>query len=134
MNRLRIILRENHTLHEMMLGIIAANAVLAVAALFVNDRNRALTAVLIGAVTALVFVIHMAVTVDDALCLDEKGAVSQMRTQMLIRYLFVAIVVGLSLYFKIANPVFLTISVLTIKAGAYLQPSIHKLINRRWDK
>ena len=134
MNRLRIILRENHTLHEMMLGIIAANAVLAVAALFVNDRNRALIAVLIGAVTALVFVIHMAVTVDDALCLDEKGAISQMRTQMLIRYLFVAIVVGSSLYFKLANQVFLTISVLTIKAGAYLQPSIHKLINRRWDK
>ena len=118
----------------MMLGIIAANAVLAVAAMFADERNRTLTAVLIGAVTALIFVIHMAVTVDDALCLDEKGAVSQMRTQMLIRYLFVAIVVGSSLYFKIANPVFLTISVLTIKAGAYLQPSIHKLINRRWDK
>ena len=134
MNRLKIILRENHTLHEMMLGIIAANAVLAVAAMFADDRNRALTAVLIGALTALIFVIHMAVTVDDALCLDEKGAISQMRTQMLIRYLFVAIVVGSSLYFKIANPVFLTISVLTIKAGAYLQPSIHKLINRRWDK
>ena len=134
MNRLKIILKENHTLHEMMLGIIAANVVLAVVALFADDRNSALTAVLIGAATALIFVIHMAVTVDYALCLDEKGAISQMRTQMLIRYLFVAIVVGSSLYFKIANPVFLTISILTVKAGAYLQPSVHKLINRRWDK
>ena len=134
MNRLRIILKENHTLHEMMLGIVAANIVLAIAAVFVNNRNKALLAILIGALTAIIFVIHMAVTVDDALCLDEKGAVSQMRTQMMVRYLFVGVIVGLSLYFKIADPVFLTISVLTIKAGAYLQPYVHKLINRRWDK
>lgn len=134
MNRLKLILKENHTLHEMMLGIIAANAVLAIIAVFVSDRNKALIAVLIGTLTALVFVTHMAVTVDDALCLDEKGAVSQMRTQMLVRYVIVAVIVGLSLYFRIADPVFLTVSVLTIKAGAYLQPSVHKLINRRWDK
>jgi hypothetical protein len=134
MNRLRIILKENHTLHEMMLGIVTANVVLAVAAIFINNRNKAMLAVLIGTLTALVFVIHMAVTVDDALCLDEKGAVSQMRTQMLVRYLLVGVVVGLSLYFGIADPIFLTISVLTIKAGAYLQPSIHKMLSRRWDK
>jgi hypothetical protein len=134
MNRLRIILKENHTLHEMMLGIVTANVVLAVAAIFINNRNKAMLAVLIGTLTALVFVIHMAVTVDDALCLDEKGAVSQMRTQMLVRYLLVGVVVGLSLNFGIADPIFLTISVLTIKAGAYLQPSIHKMLSRRWDK
>ena len=131
MNRLKIILKENHTLHEMMLGIVAANIILAIVAAFVSNRDKALIAVLTGTVCALVFVIHMAVTADDALCLDEKGAISQMRTQMLVRYLFVAVAVGLSLYFKIADPVFLTISVLTIKAGAYLQPSIHKLLNRR---
>lgn len=131
MNRLKIILKENHTLHEMMLGIVAANIILAIVAAFVSNRDKALIAVLTGTVCALVFVIHMAVTVDDALCLDEKGAISQMRTQMLVRYLFVAVVVGSSLYFRIADPVFLTISVLTIKAGAYLQPSIHKLLNRR---
>ena len=134
MNRLKIILKENHTLHELMLGIVGANIILAIVAIFVNNRDKALLAVLIGTACALIFIIHMAVTVDDALCLDEKGAVSQMRTQMLVRYLFVAVVVGLSLYFKVADPIFLTISVLTIKAGAYLQPSVHKLINRRWDK
>ena len=134
MNRLKIILRENHTLHEMMLGIIAANAVLAVAAMFADDRKKALTAVLIGAATALIFVIHMAVTVDDALCLDEKGAAGAMRKQMIIRYVFVCVVVAVCSYFRITHPVFLIISIITIKAGAYLQPTIHKILCRRYDK
>lgn len=131
MNRLRIILKENHTLHEMMIGIAAVNVLLLIAALIVNNRNKAVCAVLIGTVIAMVFVTHMAVTIDDALCLDEKGAVSKMRTQMLVRYVLTGIAAGVSLYFDIADPVFLVISILTIKLGAYMQPFVHKLLNRR---
>ena len=131
MNRLKIILTENRTLHEMMTGIGLINVILALAALFVKDRQHALLAVLIGTMTALIYIVHMAVTVDDALCLDEKGAVTQVRKQMVIRYLFVCAVVGTSFYFGIADPVFLVLSVLSIKAGAYLQPSIHKILNGR---
>ena len=133
MNRLRIILRENHTLHEMMIGIIAVNAVLAVIAFFVSDRKTALTAVAIGMLTALIYTIHMAVTVDDALCLDEKGAAAELRKNMLIRYAFVCVVVAVSVYTKAAHPIFLVLSVITIKAGAYLQPFVHKLLCGRED-
>ena len=133
MNRLRIILRENHTLHEMMIGIIAVNIVLAVIAFFVSDRRAALIAVAIGMLTALIYTIHMAVTVDDALCLDEKGAAAELRKNMLIRYMFVCVVVAVSIYTKVAHPIFLVLSVITIKAGAYLQPSVHRIIRRRKD-
>ena len=128
MKRLMIILKENHTLHEMMIGIAAVNILLAVIALFVGDTRKALFGVLTGCMIALVYVIHMAVTVDDALCLDEEGAVSSVRRHMIIRYVFVCIVVAAVLYFKIADPVFLVISVISIKAGAYLQPVIHKTL------
>ncbi len=134
MNRLKIILRDNHTLHEMMIGIVIVNLIPAVIALFVSERTKALLGVAIGATTALIYVIHMAVTVDDALCLDEKGATAVMRKQMIIRYAFVCAVVAASTGFKIAHPVFLIISIITIKAGAYLQPTIHKLFFGRCDK
>ena len=130
MKRLMIILKENETLHEMMIGIVSVNAILALAALFVKNRRAALLAVLIGCIVAVVFVIHMAVTLDDALCLDEKGAASVMRKQMMIRYVFVCACFAAAVYFKIADPIFLTLSVITIKAGAYLQPTIHKIFNR----
>jgi|P827metagenome_2_1110787.scaffolds.fasta_scaffold49914_2 hypothetical protein len=134
MKRLMIILKENHTLHEMMIGIAVINIIPAVIACFVNDRRGALTGVAIGVATALIFIIHMAVTVDDALCLDEKGAVIETRKQMIIRYIFVGVVFALSTYYKIADPIFLMISILTIKAGAYMQPTVHRILNRRWDK
>ena len=131
MKRLVIILKENQTLHEMMIGITAVNIIPAVIALFTKNTGQALWGVFIGFAVAILFVVHMAVTVDDALCLDEKGAVSQMRKQMIIRYVCVCIVVALCAYYKIADPVFLVISILTIKAGAYLQPTVHRLLNRR---
>ncbi len=134
MKRLAIILKENHTLHEMLAGILTVNCLLAMIALFVSNRKPALFGVLIGSITAVIYVIHMAVTVDDAMCLDEKGAAYQMRKQMIIRYLVVCVIAGGSLYLKIADPVFLVISILTIKAGAYLQPTIHKIINRQEEK
>ena len=130
MNRIKIVLKEDHTLHEMLLGITAVNILLVIIAVFVPDRQKALCGVLIGTVTALIYVIHMAVTVDDALNLDEKGAVAEVRKQMVIRYLFVCVVAGVSLYYGIADPIFLVISVITIKAGAYLQPTIHKILKR----
>lgn len=111
----------------MLIGAVFINMILAVIALFVTDRKHALYAVLIGTLTVVFYLIHMAVTVDDALCLDEKGAAVQLRKNMVIRYVIVCIVVGVSLYFKIADPVFLVISVITIKAGAYLQPTVHKI-------
>ncbi len=134
MNRLKIILRDNHTLHEMMIGIASVNLLLAIIALFVNDKRRALCAVAIGAATAIVYTIHMAVTMDDALCLDEKGAASQMRKHMIIRYVYVCVIVAVSTYYKVADPVFLILSIITIKAGAYLQPTVHRFLGRRWDK
>lgn len=126
-----IILKENQTLHEMMIGIVFANVILAVIAYFMNDRASALYGVLIGSVTAVIFVIHMAVTIDDALCLDEKGATVQFRKNMIIRYVFVCIVVAVAAIYKVADPIFLVLSVITIKAGAYLQPCVHRIFNRR---
>lgn len=131
MKRLLIILSKDHTLHEMMIGITMANIVLAIIALFVPDRRHALYAVAVGLAISLLYVIHMAVTLDDALNLDEKSAVSEVRKHMVIRYVLTGVAVGAVLFFHIADPVFLVLSVITIKAGAYLQPFVHKLLGRR---
>lgn len=108
-----------------------ANIVLAVIAIFVPDRRHAFYAIACGLAISLLYVIHMAVTLDDALNLDEKSAVSEVRKHMVIRYVLTGVAVGAVLYFHIADPVFLVLSVITIKAGAYLQPFVHKLLGRR---
>ena len=133
MNRLKIILKEDHTLHELMIGITAVNLILAVIAAFTGERQKALCAVAVGLITALIYAVHMAVTIDDALYLDEKGAVFQTRKHTLIRYLAVCVIVGTCLYLKVADPIFLILSVMSVKAGAYIQPLVHKILCRRTD-
>lgn len=131
MNRLKIILRENKTLHEMYIGILASNLLLAIVALIVSSNKvMALLGVLEGLLIAAFYITHMAVSIDDALCLDQKGAMAQMRKHMLIRYVIVCIALGLICYFYLGDPIFCVISCLTVKLGAYLQPIIHRIINR----
>ena len=96
MKRLLIILSKDHTLHEMMIGITMANIVLAIIALFVPDRRHALYAVAVGLAISLLYVIHMAVTLDDALNLDEKSAVAEVRKHMVIRYVLTGVAVGVT--------------------------------------
>lgn len=132
MNRLRIILTENHTLHEMLIGIVFSNVLIAIVGVIIaSQKGEALLGVLCGMLIACFYVIHMAVTIDDALCLDEKGATAEFRKNMLIRYAVVFIAGGCVCYFGFANPVLCIISILTIKAGAYLQPVVHKIIKWR---
>lgn len=131
MNRLKIILATNHTLHEMLIGIGISNILLAVIALIIpGNRIDSVVGVLIGALVSLAYCIHMAVTIDDALCLDEKGASAQVRKHMLIRYLAVCIVVGGACMLGVGNPIFIVLSILTVKLGAYLQPVIHKYLSK----
>lgn len=131
MNRLKIILATNKTLHEMLIGIAVSNVLLLLITLIVTtDKSSGCTGVLIGTIVALIYCIHMAITIDDALYLDEKGASVQMRKHMLIRYTGVCIVVALSCYFKIGNPICIVLSCLSVKFGAYMQPLVHKILNR----
>lgn len=134
MNRLKIILRENETLHEMLLGIGFANLIILIIGLIIcKNKVDAAIGVLVGCFVAVFYVIHMAVTIDDALCLDEKGAAAVLRKNMLIRYGVVCLVVALISYFELCNPILCIFSCLTIKIGAYLQPVIHNKILKRSD-
>lgn len=131
MNRLRIILRENKTLHEMLIGVLAANIlILLIGLVACDDKLMAAIGVAEGAAVAVFYCIHMAVTIDDALCLDERGAASVMRKNMLIRYMVVCVVVAVVCYTEYGNPVLCIFSCLTVKLGAYLQPVIHRILNR----
>lgn len=132
MNRIRIILIENHTLHEMLIGIVLSNFFLALIGVILSeDKMKALIGVCCGMVIACIYVIYMAVSIDDALCLDEKGAAASMRKHMLIRYALVFVLAGCVCYFQIGSPVLCILGILTVKLGAYMQPGIHKIIKWR---
>lgn len=131
MNRIKIILSTNRTLHEMLIGVAFCNVVLlCIGLVFCKDKGSAVIGLICGMLTACFYTIHMAITIDDAFDLDAKGAMAQMRKQMMIRYVVVCVVVALVSYFEIGNPILCIFAILTTKLGAYLQPVVHKILFR----
>lgn len=129
------IFRENKTLREMLAGLVAAGVVVTVICLiFSKDILFNCIGLWIGIVGAAFMVIHMAYTIEDVVLLDEKSAVGYSRKMTFIRYIVVCILVVLTGVTKIGSPVMCVIGILLLKAGAYLQPLVHRITGDRDNK
>jgi len=121
-------LRENKTLHEMLIGMFLFALLTGILCIvFAKRPLYCLVGLLAGLVGALFMVIHMAVTIENSVVLVEKDAVSYTRKMTVIRYgvaCALMLAVGIT---DIGSPVLCVIGLLFLKAGAYLQPVVHKL-------
>lgn len=123
------VIRENRTLKEMILGIVVSGALVALACAFLSKNVLTdIIGLLLGIAGAVFMVIHMAVTIEDAVLLGEKGAIAYTRKMTYIRYAVVCVIVIVVGITKIGSPVMCVIGVMLLKAGAYLQPLAHRIL------
>lgn len=125
-------LRENKTLQEMILGILLSGTVI-IALLFVfsDSALNYIIGLLIGMAGAIIMATHMAYTIEDAVLLNENDAASYVRKMTYVRYgiaCAVVIVVGLT---GVGSAVTAVFGLLLLKMGAYLQPLVHRIFNRK---
>lgn len=122
----------HRTLLEMILGIVLTGILLEIGGLVLVPSRGAYTLGLgIGLVMAVFFVTQMAFSIDRALDWDERGAKAELNKGHAIRYACIILVLVVVGYFKIGNYIACFLGLFTIKAGAYLQPQIHKFINKK---
>jgi hypothetical protein len=121
------ILRINRTLFELETGILLYGMVCQLVMLFFEQRAYLSTGLWIGIVTALLSAWHMWFTLDKGLDLDEKGAVSYLSRQNIIRYLFMAAVLIGTAAADFGNPLTAFLGLMGLKAGAYMQPFMKKV-------
>lgn len=123
------VIRENRTLREMLVGIgISGFIALILCLIFSNDVLFDCVGLLAGILGASFMAIHMGYTIEDAVLLDEKGAIAYTRKMTCIRYgviCAIVIIIGIT---KVGSSVMCVIGVLLLKAGAYMQPLVHKYI------
>lgn len=98
---------------------------------FVQDKLRYTTGLLIGTISALLMAISIAKSVYDTDGKTEKQAKAFNALSSGGRYAVVTIVVVLMAYFKLGNIISWFIGIMGLKASAYAQPLIHRLINKR---
>lgn len=84
----------------------------------------------IGIAVAVASACHMWWGLDRALSLDEQSATKLIVTYNVLRYTVIAVFMALVMIFETGDPVAAMLGVFGLKAGAYLQPLVHK-VNRR---
>ncbi len=84
----------------------------------------------IGIILSLMTAYHMWWSLDRALRFGQRAAVKVAVTHNILRYLFVVIVMVIVMVLQIGDPLMGVIALFSLKAGAYLQPLVHRILNK----
>lgn len=115
------------TLIEMMIGILVYGVIgELIILLFRQDKLYVSVGWVLGVVIALVSAYHMWWGLNRALDQGMAGAQKAMTIHNLVRYGVIVAVMALILVRDIGNPVAAVFGILGLKAGAYMQPLVHK--------
>jgi hypothetical protein len=121
----------NEVLFDLMVGILFfAMLCEAVGLCFVADKSYYSFGILIGFLLAEFSAWYMAFMLYKAMHMDEKGAMNHVRLHTILRYGIIVIVILVLIYTDVANPLAAFLVLMGIKVAAYIQPTVHKLLNK----
>lgn len=101
---------------------------------FVKDKAGYSIGLWLGIVAAVLTMLHLSISLDKALDLDEGGAKKHMVIQNLVRYFVIIVFLVVLMITDFANPLAAFLGLMGVKAGAYLQPFIHKVAGKIRNK
>ena len=119
-----MIKRLNKALPALLLGIVLYGLLVQfIGVWFVKDKLLYSTGLWIGIAMAMGMAIHIAVVIEDAIALNgENHARNKIVAWSLLRYMIVVIIFFVTLKFRLGNVL------MGLKAAAYLQPFIHRVL------
>lgn len=125
--------RLNEALPGLVLGIIIYGVLLQLTGVWLaEDRLRYSSGLWIGIGCALFMAVHIAVSIEDAVCIGtEDGAKKKAVAGAMLRYVVVLAVLLVTFYFNLGMVLPALLGVLGLKISAYLQPLIRRLQKRR---
>lgn len=119
------------TLRELIAGILAYGAVFEAVLLFFSREPSYSLGLWIGVGLAAAGAVHMWHSLNRGLSLPEKDAVKYVSAQNIARYLVLVAVMAALIGTGFANPIFTFAGYMGMKASAYLNPLIHRLLESR---
>ena len=127
-SKFSVIKEINSALPGLLLGIILFGTICQVIIfLLAEDKAGYSIGLWMGIITAVFMAIHMALSLNVTVEMDEKGAQTAATRHNLIRYAIVVIIMGIIMVTEIGNPLTAFLGVMGLKASAYLQPLFKKL-------
>ena len=125
--------RLNEALPGLVLGIFIYGILLQLTGIWlVDDKLRYSTGLWIGIGCALFMAIHMAISIEDAVCIGtEDGAKKKTIASAMFRYVIVLLVLVAMCYFNLGMILPAFFGVLGLKISAYVQPLFYRLRDRK---
>lgn len=128
--------RLNKALPDLLLGILIYGIIIQITGVwFVQDRLRYSSGLWIGILTAMAMAYHIARTIAETIdSMDAHKVRVQITAKGIMRYAAVAAVFSITMYYDLGNLVTLFAGVMGLKISAYLQPFLHKVLNKATGK
>jgi hypothetical protein len=126
--------RLNEALPGLLLGIlIYGGLVELIGVWFASDKLLFTTGLFIGIACALGMAIHLAIVLDETVR-TQNASPKMIKLKSVLRYLVVVAVFFVMMWLHLGNLISAFIGVLGLKASAYAQPLLHKLIHLQKDE
>lgn len=122
----------NNALPGLLAGIVIFGVASQIVGVFlVTEKANYSIGLWMGVLVAMFMAVHMALSLNNALDYDEKGAQTLVTRQNIIRYLIVVLIMGILMVTNIGNPIAAFVGVMGLKVSAYLQPIFQKLSQKK---
>ena len=124
--------RINPALPGLIAGIIIYGLIFQLAGVwFVEDKISYSIGLWYGIAIGIGMAVNLATVIYDAVTFDGEGnANKRVAAKSMLRYIAVAILLGILGYFEFGNLFAAFIGVMGLKISAYLQPLLNKLVNK----
>lgn len=83
-----------------------------------------------GVLAAVAIMIHMAISVEDSVSMQENEAIKHTRIKYIVRIVFVVVVFLLIVFLKLGDIGAALFGLMALKVSAYLQPFTHKIYQK----
>lgn len=122
-------------LKELILGILLCGLIFQISLVWLADSKLLYTTGLwIGVGISAFMAIHMNHSIENALDMPEEDAAGYSRKMYALRTAVVLVLFGAACYFRLGNVVAIFLGLFTLKFGAYLQPILHKMMQKVKEK
>lgn len=124
-------MKKNSTLIEVLMGIFVVGIVSQVACLLFFKRHvYHAVGLWTGVAISAGMAVHMQRSIEDGLDIMGENGVKHMQKASVTRMLCACIAMAVVMYYDWGNPLTLLLGVMTLKLAAYMQPFMHRILEK----
>ena len=128
-------MKKNRTLLELLIGVVLVGILSQIVCLIFFKRHLYHAIGLwTGILVSIGMAIHMQRSIEDGLDLLGDSGVKHMKKAYLTRTAVAVVVMAAVMYFDWGNPITILVGVMALKVAVYLQPFVHKVLEKRKER